>query len=112
MPLRQRRKRIAHVLPPQNRKIRFYLPETMAGGVHAGTTVQATCDGCGAPIAATVRYVSTQAEFTPPVIYSRERREQLVYLAEAWPAEGDAPRLRVGQPVDVKLMTAPAKPQS
>lgn len=103
---------VLSLLPPQNRKIRFYLPETVAGGVHAGTTVQATCDGCGAPIAATVRYVSTQAEYTPPVIYSRERREQLVYLAEAWPVEADAPRLRVGQPVDVKLVATPAPPKS
>lgn len=97
---------VLSLLPPTNRKVRFYLPETVAGGVHAGTTVQASCDACGAPIAATVRYISTQAEYTPPVIYSRDRREQLVYLAEAWPAEADATRLRVGQPVDVTLAPA------
>jgi HlyD family secretion protein len=99
---------IVSLLPPQNRKLRFYLPEKVAGAVHAGTAVQVQCDGCGAPITATVRYISTQAEYSPPVIYSRERREELVFLAEAWPADADALRLRVGQPVDVRLLAAPA----
>jgi HlyD family secretion protein len=101
---------VLSLLPPQNRKVRFYLPEQVAGAVHAGTTVTVSCDGCGASITATVRYISTQAEYTPPVIYSRERREQLVYLAEAWPVESDASRLRVGQPVDVTLMPAKSQP--
>ena len=42
---------------------------------------------------------SPQAEFTPPVIYSRESRDKLVFLVEAAP---DRPReLAPGQPVDV-----------
>ncbi len=62
-----------------------------------------SCDGCPAPIAAEISYVSPQAEYTPPVIYSRESRAKLVFLVEARPAAADAPRLRPGQPVDVTL---------
>jgi HlyD family secretion protein len=103
---------IVSLLPPENRKVRFYLPESAAGGVQPGRQVLVSCDGCGAPVTATVRYVSTQAEYTPPVIYSRESRSKLVFLAEAWPAAGDAKRLRVGQPADVTLQPAgePGKP--
>ena len=49
------------------------------------------CDGCPAGLTARVSYVSPDPEFTPPVIYSLETRQKLVYLVEARP-EGDAAR--------------------
>ena len=49
---------------------------------------------------ARVSYVSPDPEFTPPVIYSLETRQKLVYLVEARP-EGDATALQPGQIVDV-----------
>jgi len=58
------------------------------------------CDGCGAPIPATITFLSPIAEYTPPVIYSREQRARLVYMAEARP-EARGAELRVGQPADV-----------
>ena len=50
-----------------------------------------------------MNYISTQAEFTPPVIYSRENRAKLVFMIEAKFSPADAAELRPGQPVDVKL---------
>jgi HlyD family secretion protein len=96
---------VVTLIEPGAVKLRFYVPETRLAQVAPGARVQATCDGCPAPIAATVRYVSREAEFTPPVIYSRGSREKLVFLAEAWPAPADAARLRPGLPVDVTLAT-------
>ena len=66
-----------------------------------------TCDGCANNITAPVTFISRNAEFTPPVIYSLEERSKLVYLVEARPAQTEM--LRVGQPVsvDVKLREAP-----
>ena len=61
------------------------------------------CDGCGAPIAAKITFISSQAEYTPPVIYSKESRSKLVFLVEARPDPKDAARLHPGQPVDVKV---------
>jgi HlyD family secretion protein len=94
---------VASLLPPANIKIRFYAPETLVGALAPGRKVTVSCDGCPAPIAAEISYVSPQAEYTPPVIYSRESRAKLVFLVEARPAAADAPRLRPGQPVDVTL---------
>ena len=62
-----------------------------------------TCDGCGAPIEAKISYIARQAEYTPPVLYTREQRSKLVFLIEALPAPADATRLKPGQPVDVTL---------
>ena len=75
------------------------------GAIAIGQVVRVSCDGCSAPVAATVRFVSPQAEFTPPVIYSREQRSRLVFMVEARPNER-AETLHVGQPVDVAPVAA------
>jgi HlyD family secretion protein len=48
-------------------------------------------------------FIADRAEFTPPVLYSKENRTKLVYLVEAKPASADAAKLHPGQPVDVTL---------
>ena len=94
---------VVSLLPPQNIKLRFFVAEPQLGRLHVGDPVSATCDGCGAPIAARVSFVSPKAEYTPPVIYSRESRAKLVFLVEARPAAADATRLHPGQPVEIAL---------
>lgn len=94
---------VVSLLPPQNIKVRFFVPETRVGALKTGQAVTVSCDSCGAPIPATINYIAPQAEYTPPVIYSKENRSKLVFLVEARPAPADATRLRPGQPVDVRL---------
>ena len=96
---------VVSLIEPAAVKLRFYVPETQVARVAPGTRVRATCDGCAAPVDATVRFVAREAEFTPPVIYSRGSREKLVFMVEAWPAPADAAKLRPGLPVDVTLVT-------
>ncbi|MFO1069572.1 MAG: HlyD family efflux transporter periplasmic adaptor subunit [Geminicoccaceae bacterium] len=93
---------VVSLLPPENRKIRFFVPEPLLPRFVPGTDVTWRCDGCPDGLVATVRFVADQAEFTPPVIYSIGSRERLVYRVEAWPApDGFLPR--PGQPVDVAV---------
>ncbi len=94
---------VVSLLPPGNIKLRFFVPETALGALKIGQAVRAACDGCGAAVSARISYISQQAEFTPPVIYSREQRAKLVFLVEARPEPADAARLRPGQPLDVFL---------
>lgn len=94
---------VVSMLPPGNVKLRFFVPETLVGALKLGQEVRASCDGCGAPIPAKISYVSRQAEFTPPVIFSREQRAKLVFLIEARPAPADSVKLKPGQPLDVSL---------
>jgi HlyD family secretion protein len=93
---------VVSLLPPSNVKIRFYVPETMLATLRLGAAMRVRCDGCGADIAATVRFIAPQAEYTPPVIYSRENRAKLVYLVEARP-DTPNPALHPGLPVEVSL---------
>ena len=91
---------VVTLLPPGNLKIRFFVPESALSGLKVGQKVKLGCDGCGADLVAVTRYIAPQAEYTPPVIFSRESRSKLVYMIEAWPL-GGAERLHVGQPLDV-----------
>jgi len=90
---------VAALLPPGNVKVRFYVPEAVVSTMTANRELTVLCDGCPAPIAGKVSFVSSQAEYTPPVLYSKESRAKLVFLVEVR-LEGAA--LRPGQPVDVK----------
>ena len=94
---------VASLLPPGNVKVRFFVAETVLGRLKRGQTLTVTCDSCAAPITASIVFISDRAEFTPPVLYSKENRSKLVYLVEAKPAPADAARLHPGQPVDVTL---------
>ncbi|MFG1477532.1 HlyD family efflux transporter periplasmic adaptor subunit [Xanthobacter sp. V4C-4] len=95
---------VVSLLPPGLVKIRFFVPEAQLPRVALGGRVNVSCDGCP-PIAGTVSFISASAEYTPPVIYSREERAKLVYLVEARP--DDPARVRPGQPVTVSLAGAP-----
>jgi HlyD family secretion protein len=94
---------VISLLPPQNIKVRFFVPETRINALKPGQSVSVSCDGCAAPIPATISYIAPQAEYTPPVIYSKENRGKLVFMVEARPAPADATKLRPGQPLDVRL---------
>ena len=94
---------VVSLLPPQNIRIRLFVEECHLGSVKTGQKLTLTCDGCAAPVAAVVSYISPQAEFTPPVIYSRQERAKLVFLVEARPAPEDAVKLHPGQPVEVRF---------
>jgi len=94
---------VISLLPPENIKLRFFIPQQQLGQVKVGQPVQVSCDGCAAPIAANISFISPQAEYTAPLIYSKENRATLVFLVEARPAPADAVKLHPGQPVEVKL---------
>ena len=91
------------LLPPENLKVRFFVPQEMLPQIKVGQTVSIQCDGVNHAIKATVNYISTQAEYTPPVIYSRETRANLVFMIEAKISPADAADVRPGQPADVRL---------
>lgn len=101
-------KPVTALLPPANLKIRFFAPETRLATIKIGETVDVSCDACAKGLTAKVSFIAQSAEYTPPVIYSREERAKLVYMIEARPA--DPGKFRVGQPVTVTLRPEGASP--
>lgn len=94
---------VVSLLPPQNVKARFFVPERELGALRIGQQLTLSCDGCRSPIPAVVSFISPQAEYTPPVIYSQQERKKLVFLIEARLTPEDAEKLHPGQPLDVRL---------
>ena len=89
------------LLPPENIKVRFFVPEKVVGSLAVGELGLVSFDSGGPPTAATISFISPEAEYTPPVIYSSQSRAKLVFMVEARPEPGAADRLHPGQPVDV-----------
>lgn len=90
------------LLPHDRIKLRFFVPEADLAAYRPGRTVRFRCDGCRDGLSARIVFVSPRPEFTPPIIYSRDTRDRLVYLVEARPSA----RLNPGQPVDVTPLEA------
>ncbi len=94
---------VVALLPAENIKIRFFVPEADFAAVKAGDTVRVSLSGRLA-LDARVSYLSPQPEYTPPILYNRENRSKLVFMIEAVFADAAAARdLHPGQPVDVTL---------
>lgn len=94
-------KPVVVLLPPPNVKVRAFVSQARLGSLHAGDKVRVFVDGAREPFTGKVTFISPQAEYTPPVIYSRESREKLVFMVEARFDNAAAAKLHPGQPVDV-----------
>jgi HlyD family secretion protein len=94
---------VLSLLPPGGRKVIFFVPEPVRPRLAPGAAVSVACDGCPDELTARVTFLAGEAEFTPPVIFSRDTRGKLVFRAEA-ALEGPAAELPLGQPVDIALV--------
>ncbi len=88
-------------LPDGATKLRFFIAENRVAQLQPGDKVRAQCDGCAQLIDAEIRYISTQTEYTPPVLFNRDNRSELMFRVEAYPLNGTP--LALGQPLDIWL---------
>lgn len=93
---------VLSLLAANRRKVIFFVPEPARPRLKTGAELSVSCDGCPAGLVARLDFLAGEAEFTPPVIFSRNTREKLVFRAEA-ALSGEAAALPLGQPVDVML---------
>jgi HlyD family secretion protein len=95
------------LLPPENIKVRAFVSETRLGTIHPGDDAQIALDGVPRRFTGKVGYISPRAEYTPPVIYSQESRDKLVFMVEVVFDPPTAAELNPGQPVDVQFGSPP-----
>jgi HlyD family secretion protein len=97
---------VVSLLPPENIKVRFFVPEAGFGALKAGDRVRVAITG-RPELEAHITYLSPSPEYTPPVLYNRENRSKLVFMVEAIFMDAAAARdLHPGQPADVSVVTA------
>jgi HlyD family secretion protein len=95
---------VVSLLPPANIFVRFFVPGAALSRIQRGDSVVLVCDGCRADLSATISFISPQAEYTPPLIYSESSKAKLVFLIEARPPPDQAAGLNPGQPIEVRPM--------
>lgn len=84
--------------------LKAYLPEPLLGRVRRGMPGRIHVDAFpGQPVAATLRYIASQAEFTPKEVQSRDERTRLVYELRLYPDADPGGRLNPGQPADAVI---------
>jgi len=91
-------------------ELRAYVNETQLGQVKIGQLVQVSIDtGTKArrSLTGTVSWVSSQAEFTPTPIQTRDERTNLVYAIKVRVPNPNG-LLKIGMPADVQLTTVTA----
>ena len=97
---------VVSLLPPENIFVRFFVPEPELARLRIGDHVALACDGCAKGMTGTVSFISPQAEYTPPFIYSESTSSKFVFLAQATPTPSEATRLNPGEPVTVAPQAA------
>lgn len=89
------------LLPPENIRIEFFIPVDQLARIHLRQKIRFICYGCNEKSDAVITYISPEAEYIPPLVYSRENTEKLVFRVKA--SVADPWKLKPGQPVTVML---------
>jgi HlyD family secretion protein len=92
--------------------VRAYIAEPDLSRVRVGQPVQVSVDTREGPrraVSGTIVWVSSEAEFTPTPIQTRQQRADLVYAIKVRIANEDG-LLKIGMPVDLELGPAPSAP--
>lgn len=92
---------IAALLTPDNIHISFFVPASALPGIRVDQQITFGCDGCAENNVAIISYISPEAEYVPPLVYSRDNRDKLVFRVKA--AISDSMKFKPGQPVIVTV---------
>ncbi|WP_182391592.1 HlyD family secretion protein [Legionella sp. PC997] len=95
---------VLSIVTPENLKVIFYIPEPLLSQLKLKNEVSISCDGCSDTYLATVSYISSKTEYTPPYIFSESSRTKFVYRVEAKPVKEALNDLHPGQPVSINLI--------
>ncbi|MGD9654980.1 MAG: HlyD family secretion protein [Sulfuricurvum sp.] len=94
---------VVRLLPPQNRKIRFFVPQNIVKRLSTNQKVLFSMMDNAKSYEGTITFISPEAEYTPPLIYSNESKERLVFMVEAYPKSADATLFHPGEPIQVTI---------
>jgi HlyD family secretion protein len=92
------------MLPPGKVYAKVFVGEQGLGGLRVGQMVGVHIDGRADVVEGRIRYIAPKAEYTPPVIYSKENRQKFVWKVELEFPEEVAGSLHPGQPVEAEFV--------
>lgn len=95
-------KPVLALIASEDISIVFFIPQGDLSKIKLGQTIVISCDQCPKTYSAKISFISSKAEYTPPVIYSEVERAKLVFRVEA-KLENKEVNLHAGQPVEVSV---------
>ena len=99
---------VLSIMNPNDRWVRIYIPEHDVGAVRVGQRASITSDAFPLRrLAGHVRWIASEAEFTPRNVQTKDDRTRLVYAAKVQIDEDSAMVLKPGTPADVRVELAP-----
>lgn len=90
---------VLSLLNPTDVYIEFFVPVHQMARLKLGQRLRVECDGCHDSTSAFISYISPEAQYTPPLVYSRENSDKLVFRVKARLPKGH--NYKPGQPVMV-----------
>lgn len=94
------------VMDPDDRWVRIYVPENRLGAVRLGSRAEITSDTYEKSYPGEVRYIASEAEFTPKTVQTTEERVRLVYAVKVFVLDDPTYDLKPGIPADVRIPLA------
>lgn len=93
---------LAEIIDLQRMWTKIYVSEQLLPGVRVGETVKVRIDGTDQAMPGRTSWISSQAEFTPKTILTKESRTALVYAVQVDIDNPDGV-LKHGMPVEIEL---------
>lgn len=90
---------VLSIFQPDRVKAVFFVPEPKRAATALGDRLSVSCDGCPPGLSARITRLASDPQYTPPILYSRDERDRLVFRAEAVIDEGSG--LLPGQPLSL-----------
>ncbi len=92
---------VVSLLTPENILIEFFVPLYYLSQLKVGQKISFDCEGCEKNNVAIINYISPDAEYLPPLVYSRDNNSKLVFRIKA--SIVNPLSFKPGQPVTVNL---------
>lgn len=92
---------VLSLLAPPDIKVIFFVSDIYLHNLSLGKEVKLACEGCENHLKGKISFISPTAEYTPPVIYSNETNNKLIFRVEAQLDRAQAIKLHPGQPIAV-----------
>lgn len=94
---------VLSLITQKNIKVVFFVPEKELNQIQLNQKVKITSDENPKLATGFINYIANIAQYTPPIIYSREERQDLVFRVEAHVDAANLRLLHLGQPVSLEL---------
>ena len=94
---------VLSLITKENIKVIFFVPEKELNKITLNQKIKLSSDSASELATGQISYVANIAQYTPPIIYSREERQKLVFRIEARIDNPDLNQIHLGQPITLEL---------